>query len=119
MARSVPLSSALWSGTSWKAPPQPVPPTERPPENWSRANKASIRSVSAFGDGGRLLYVLRRGGRAVAVIETRTGAMGPDISFEIAPAETIRDIAIHPDGKRMLLTIGNVRHNISIAEGFA
>ena len=74
---------------------------------------------STFGEGGRVLYLIRAGGRAIAVIDTRTGAAGPDITVELAPADIIRGISLHPDGKRFLLTTGNLRYNISIAEGFA
>jgi len=74
---------------------------------------------AAFGDGGRVLYLLRSSGRAIAVIDTRTAEIGPDINVEIAPADNIIGMSLHPDGKRMLLTTGNVRYNISIAEGFA
>jgi dipeptidyl aminopeptidase/acylaminoacyl peptidase len=82
-------------------------------------NRGFNTVTSAFGDAGRALYVGRSSSRAIAVIDTRTGAIGADINVELAPADRITGISLHPDGKRMLLTTGNLRYNISIAEGFA
>ena len=74
---------------------------------------------AAFGNGGRVFYGVRLNRRSVAAIDTKSGALLKDIEIELDPADMVGSISIHPDGKRMLLTTGNVRYNIAIAEGFA
>ena len=63
--------------------------------------RGAFAPFAAFGVSGRVLYVGRPKSRALAAIDTKTGNVLEDIEPEIDPADGIRSISIHPDGKRM------------------
>lgn len=79
---------------------------------------ASFTGV-VFGEGGRVAYAAYANDRSIAVLDTRTGAERAEIKVELDPADDIRSLDLHPDGKLLLLTTGNLRYNISILEDFA
>ncbi len=73
---------------------------------------------SKFADQGRVMYALI-GGRQLAVVDVATGTIRSKIDFDLDPADVIRDYAVHPDGKRILLNVGGLRYDLWMAEGFA
>jgi serine/threonine protein kinase/Tol biopolymer transport system component len=72
-----------------------------------------------FGDAGRVLYLLALDRRSIVTLDTATGQRRPAVTFQLDEAEVIQGFAVHPDGKRVLLTTGLQRDDIWLAEGFA
>jgi Tol biopolymer transport system component len=72
-----------------------------------------------FGEGGRVVYMLRFDRRSIAILDVATGKPLRTATFQIPAHEIIDGFAIHPDGTRALLTTGMQSDDIWIAEGFA
>jgi len=72
-----------------------------------------------FGEGGRVLYLLAQDRRSIDTLDVATGQRRTSVTFQLDEAEVIQGFAVHPDGKRVLLTTGLQRDDIWLAEGFA
>jgi hypothetical protein len=72
-----------------------------------------------FGDGGRVLYLLGQDRRSIDTLDVATGQRRSAVTFQLDEADTVQGFAVHPDGKRVLLTTGLQRDDIWLAEGFA
>jgi eukaryotic-like serine/threonine-protein kinase len=71
-----------------------------------------------FGEGGKVLYLLRTDVRTLDIIDVMTGKARQTIQFDLAPADQIGSFSVHPDGKRILLSTGGLRYDLWMAEGF-
>jgi eukaryotic-like serine/threonine-protein kinase len=80
---------------------------------------ASGGIVNLFGEGGKVLYLLRADRRTIDVRDVETGRTLRSITFDLPAEDEIVEFAIHPAGARVLLTTGGSRYDLWMAEGFA
>jgi serine/threonine protein kinase len=72
-----------------------------------------------FGDGSRILYQMDAERRALITWETGTGRKLREAGLEMQPEEMVARFHVHRDGKRLLLQVGRVPHDLWLAEDFA
>jgi Tol biopolymer transport system component/predicted Ser/Thr protein kinase len=75
-------------------------------------------NVAQFGEGGRVLYMLNQSRRAIDVLEVPGGARIRSIAFDVSAGDMIQGFSIDASGTRVLLTLGSLRQDLWMAEGF-
>jgi hypothetical protein len=83
------------------------------------AYPSRAHNTMQFGEAGRVLYMLEFDRRSITSLDLATGKPRRTLTFQIPPDQIIEGFAVHPDGTRVLLTIGTYPGDIWIAEGFA
>ncbi|MBI3207545.1 MAG: serine/threonine-protein kinase [Candidatus Solibacter usitatus] len=76
----------------------------------------------AFSADGKWYYELRAGATTTELVtrEVPSGKEVKSVTMEFPQSErTLGGISLHPDGKRILLTLGEIRYDIWMIEGFA
>jgi len=76
-------------------------------------------SMTQFGAGGKLLYIMPFGAPVLTVLDADSGRDVRTIRFDIGAGPTGSASSVHPDGKRVLLSVGGRHYNLWMVEGFA
>ncbi|MFN7935904.1 MAG: protein kinase [Bryobacteraceae bacterium] len=82
------------------------------------AGDHDVFSFSGFSADGNLYFTSTIDNR-LNVEEPATGKIVRSVVFEMDPADRVWDLDVHPDGNRVLVSLGGLRYDIFSIEGFA
>jgi WD40 repeat protein len=91
------------------------------PAEGGPARRVGPCAAFAFSRDGSVLYVLRRAPDRhweLATLSAPDGAVRKTVALNLPHERTIRDMSLHPDGSRLVVSVGSQNRDIWILDGF-